>query len=70
MSRRQHQHPSAYQWGRDEREASVAKCACPYPYLSPNWAWWLAGWNDKDIEIEAKAERPVTPAPVANQLAA
>ena len=70
MSRRRTAHPGSYHLGRTQRQARAAKLACPYPFLSSDWAWWLAGWNDMDIEIEAKTERPATPSPVANPIAA
>lgn len=46
-----------YQLGRTARESGALKS----PPGQLNWGerhWWLAGWNDRDIEIDG----PETPA--------
>lgn len=43
------QMPAAYYNGRFERSRNKPKSP-PYPALSKLWAWWVAGWNDADIE--------------------
>lgn len=42
--------PGAYHYGHIARENGKPKTASPYPALSKLWAWWVAGWNDADIE--------------------
>lgn len=42
--------PRTYHAGREARQAGQSKCAPG----SLSWAdrhWWLAGWNDADLEL-------------------
>lgn len=46
-------YPAAYHLGRDRREQGYARM--PPAVLS--WCdqhWWLAGWNDRDIEMRTR----------------
>lgn len=43
--------PEAYQKGQVARTRSRAKKACPYEAYTQNWSWWMAGWNDQDMEV-------------------
>lgn len=42
--------PAAYTSGREARMTGRTKNTNPYPYMTTLWAWWLAGWNDKDMK--------------------
>lgn len=41
--------PDAYNRGHRVRSNNGAKQQNPYKYGTANWAWWLAGWNDRDM---------------------
>lgn len=49
-------HPTAtkhaYIKGAQCREQNKTKNNCPFALYSQMWIWWVAGWNDKDIEYE------------------
>lgn len=51
MSR--HQPPPSYYSGRDTRNKDNEKSANPFTHMTSNWSWWMAGWNDADIALEA-----------------
>lgn len=40
-----------YAEGRKSRASSAGKNANPWPHMTEAWSWWLAGWNDQDMEI-------------------
>lgn len=42
--------PTPYRRGIKAREDMKAKAVNPYKLFSCEWAWWLAGWNDRDME--------------------
>lgn len=42
--------PTPYRRGMQAREQMKAKAVNPYTAFSREWAWWLAGWNDRDME--------------------
>lgn len=42
--------PSPYNEGAHARALCLRKCDNPYARKSSAASWWLAGWNDKDIE--------------------
>lgn len=42
---------SIYGEGKQNRESGAGKAANPWPYMTEAWSWWLAGWNDRDMEI-------------------
>lgn len=50
---KEHRTPEAYHEGRAGRQGNKPKSP-PYAALSQGWAWWLAGWNDADIETRRK----------------
>lgn len=50
--------PAVYYEGRSERGRGAAKLACPYSPISVKGGWWLAGWNDMDMEIESGHAAP------------
>lgn len=41
----------AYEQGKAARDGQASKLANPYTTYGAMWAWWLAGWNDRDMEI-------------------
>jgi hypothetical protein len=43
--------PGAYYDGKSERRRNQAKDTVPHKPMTRLWAWWLAGWNDCDIEL-------------------
>lgn len=43
-------HPSIYYLGRAERENKKPKSA-PGNLTITERHWWLAGWNDRDMEL-------------------
>jgi ribosome modulation factor len=45
------EHPTAYYQGRADRQAGRCRLSQPYDHLTVDCGWWLAGWNDKDMEI-------------------
>lgn len=45
-------YPTCYYAGSAAREAGQAKC--PPGLLEPVYRyWWLAGWNERDMELNA-----------------
>lgn len=46
-----HQNPNSYFEGRDARNDNREKTVNPYPGMTNQWSWWLAGWNDRDIAL-------------------
>lgn len=44
--------PGHYNKGKRAREMDQSKDANPYARSSPASSWWLAGWNDTDIEVK------------------
>lgn len=49
------EYPSAYYLGRSVRNDGESQAANPYSFMTRLWAWWMAGWNDRDIEMGAGA---------------
>lgn len=43
-------YPRAYHMGRERRESGGGNAA-PAILKSTDRHWWLAGWNDRDIEM-------------------
>lgn len=41
---------TAYAKGRWARANGRQKECNPHPHMTSKWAWWLAGWNDRDME--------------------
>ncbi|MFV3292758.1 hypothetical protein ACNFBR_29040 [Pseudomonas sp. NY11955] len=48
------EHPSVYYDGRECRRSGGSKLASPFASHTFHGSWFLAGWNDMDIEIEQK----------------
>ena len=48
------EHPSVYYDGRQCRRNGASKLAIPFNPTTFHGAWFLAGWNDMDLEIEQK----------------
>jgi len=44
--------PDSYHRGRLAREEGRAKIA-PATCKNTDYWWWLAGWNDRDMELES-----------------
>lgn len=42
--------PTPYRRGIKARDDMKTKAVNPYKLFSCEWAWWLAGWNDRDME--------------------
>jgi len=42
---------TSYRRGKKARDDGASKLANPYQPFTSLWAWWLAGWNDRDMEI-------------------
>lgn len=47
-----------YLVGRNARDMGREKAACPYSHMTCDGSWWLAGWNDRDIEVTRCAPTP------------
>lgn len=43
--------PDPYNKGSIARTRRRHKSSCPYPAHTCDSSWWLAGWNDRDMEI-------------------
>lgn len=43
--------PRPYYQGRTARAAGRCRLAQPYPEMTIDSAWWLAGWHDCDMEL-------------------
>lgn len=56
------EHPTAYYQGRADRQAGRCRLSQPYGHLTVDCGWWLAGWNDKDMEIQLEQEDSPHPA--------
>lgn len=41
---------AVYREGIEARDLNQTKNANPYPAITEQWAWWMAGWNDRDME--------------------
>ncbi|ENB9667866.1 hypothetical protein ABJB81_006301 [Pseudomonas putida] len=52
------QHPSVYYDGRECRRRGGGKMANPFSPSSVHGAWWLAGFNDADIELGSRHDKP------------
>ncbi|MEG1628563.1 hypothetical protein [Pseudomonas sp.] len=66
-------HPAIYYLGRECRRNGGGKLANPFAPISVRGSWFLAGWNDMDIEIinERQTTGPAAPpAPGTGSLAA
>ena len=53
MSRYKRTHfsePLSYFQGREARDKDMAKIV-PSTYKNTDYWWWLAGWNDRDMEL-------------------
>ncbi|WP_420825800.1 ribosome modulation factor [Pseudomonas typographi] len=59
----------AYYNGRAARRQNTSKLACPFTPVTYLGSWWLAGWNDMDIELETQT-RAAPPAPDTGPIAA
>ncbi|MEQ6925596.1 hypothetical protein AAUI01_08230 [Pseudomonas mosselii] len=46
-------HPAAYYLGRACRDNGQSKHSQPYGWMTADCGWWLAGWNDRDLELIA-----------------
>jgi hypothetical protein len=65
--------PDDYYDGRECRQRGGDKLANPFSAISIKGAWWLAGFNDMDIELthETQTNGPAAPpAPGTGSLAA
>lgn len=47
-------HPRIYYDGREFRRNGASKMANPFNPYTFHGSWWLAGFNDMDMEIEQK----------------
>jgi ribosome modulation factor len=56
------EHPAAYYQGHADRQAGRCRLSQPYGHLTVDCGWWLAGWNDKDMEIQLEQEDSPRPA--------
>lgn len=52
MPKKPERNPVFYGQGKQARTMQEQKDANPYARNSPAAAWWLAGWNDTDIEAK------------------
>lgn len=55
MGQHKHTHfhePRSYFRGREARDNGMAKIV-PVVYKGTDYWWWLAGWNDRDMELES-----------------
>lgn len=52
MPKKPERKPVFYGQGQRARQMHEAKDTNPYARNSPAAAWWLAGWNDTDIEAK------------------
>ena len=43
--------PNNYYDGRTARKTGIEKSCNPHQGMTKSWSWWLAGWNDADMEI-------------------
>ena len=41
-----------YAQGRIAHNKNRSISTCPHAYMTLAWAWWKAGWNDRDLEIK------------------
>lgn len=48
------EHPSVYYLGRECRRNGGGKMVNPFASHTFHGSWFLAGWNDMDLEIEQK----------------
>ncbi|GLO05646.1 hypothetical protein [Pseudomonas putida] len=48
------EHPSVYYDGRECRRSGGSKLASPFASHTFHGSWFLADWNDMDLEIEQK----------------
>lgn len=56
-------HPIPYYQGRTARAAGRCRAHQPHSEMTPDSAWWLAGWHDCDMElIDEPKNHPVAPA--------
>ncbi|WP_280041177.1 hypothetical protein [Pseudomonas sp. Hg5Tf] len=65
--------PDDYYDGRECRQNGGGKLANPFSAISIKGAWWLAGFNDMDMELthETQTNGPAAPpAPGTSSLAA
>lgn len=65
--------PQVYYDGRECRQRGSNKLANPFSAISIKGAWWLAGFNDMDMELthETQTNGPAAPpAPGTGSLAA
>lgn len=51
-------HPRPYYQGRTARAANQCRLAQPYPEMTIDSAWWLAGWHDCDMELSDEPKKP------------
>ena len=45
--------PRSYFRGREARDKDMARIVPPM-YKGTDYWWWLAGWNDRDMELESE----------------
>lgn len=53
LLRKEHSEPDSYHRGRLAREEGRAKIV-PATHKGTDYWWWLAGFNDRDMELESK----------------
>ena len=56
------EHPTAYYQGRADRQAGRCRLSQPYGHLTVVAGDFIAGWNDKDMEIQLEQEDAPRPA--------
>lgn len=54
MTLRFNEHNNYYYQGAAAHRKGLSKAICPHPQMSIQGAWWLAGWNDRDLGNIAK----------------
>ncbi|MDD0977099.1 hypothetical protein [Pseudomonas fontis] len=65
--------PPIYYDGRECRHHGSGKLANPFSAISIKGSWWLAGFNDMDMELTHETQtngRPAPPAQGTGSLAA
>lgn len=53
MHNQRYQCPPAYFLGRACRDNLQSRDSQPYGWMTVDCGWWLAGWNDRDMELTA-----------------
>lgn len=52
MHNQRYQCPPAYFLGRACRDNLQSRDSQPYGWMTVECGWWLAGWNDRDMELK------------------